>query len=355
MSVTGYQGRPAAVIRRPMVKAGLPRLRRPDGAMQFGIDPERSVLLEGIDEPTERWIGALDGILDIGRLHSEAAIVGVAPRTVAQVLELLADHGLLEDAGADCPGWADLPRDSRDRLVPDLASMTLLDPRPDGGKKILSRRLAATVDVRGGGRVGSAVAALLDAAGVGSVRLVDPGEVRPADLGPAGHRADRLGCPRGTTAPHPAETIELTGPDLVVFASDDGTHSAAGSPPEMLQTPHLLAAVGETSGVVGPLVVPGATACLRCLELARTDRDPHWPGLRAQLRGGRRVTPTPACDVVLATTVAGHAALQALAFLDSGAASSMDGTLHIRLPDGLVRRRSWSQHPACGCGWADTS
>jgi hypothetical protein len=66
------------------------------------------------------------------------------------------------------------------------------------------------------------------------------------------------------------------------------------------------------------------------------------------------VTPTPACDVVLATAVASHAALQVLSFLDSGAAPSMDGTLHIRLPDGLVRRRSWSQHPACGCGWADT-
>ncbi|HEX3826263.1 MAG TPA: hypothetical protein VHV82_03210 [Sporichthyaceae bacterium] len=352
MSVEGCEGGPAAVIRRPMVKAGLPRLRRPDGVMQFGIDPERSVLLEGIDEPTERWIGALDGILDIGRLHTEAVTVGVAPRTAEQVLELLAGQGLLEDAGADCPGWADLPREARDRLVPDLTSMTLLDPRPDGGKKILSRRLTATVEVRGGGRVGSAVAALLDAAGVGSVRLIDPAEVRPADLGPAGHRADRLGCPRGTPAPHLPETIDLDRPDLVVLAADDGTHSA-GNNPETLQTPHLLAAVHETSGVVGPLVVPGRTACLRCLDLARTDRDPHWPGLRAQLRSGRRVTPTPACDVVLATAVASHAALQALSFLDSGAASSMDGTLHIRLPDGLVRRRSWSQHPACGCGWAD--
>jgi hypothetical protein len=231
--------------------------------------------------------------------------------------------------------------------------MTLLDPRPDGGKQTLSRRLTGRVEVHGGGRVGSAVAGLLEAAGVGSVGLIDPGQVRPADLGPAGHRPDRLGRPRGT-GPRPTPgTDGPEPPDLIVLAADDGVHPA----PDLrtAQLPHLIAGVCETSGVVGPLVVPGRTACLRCLDLARTDRDPHWPGLRAQLRGGRRVVPTPACDVVLATTVAGHAALQALAFLDTGAASSMDGTLHIRLPDGLLRRRSWSQHPACGCGWAESS
>jgi hypothetical protein len=103
------------------------------------------------------------------------------------------------------------------------------------------------------------------------------------------------------------------------------------------------------------MVVPGATCCLRCLDLTRADRDPAWPALAAQLRATGRHTgaPSPACDVVLATTVASHAALQALAFLDTGTATTVDATLHIDLPEGRVRRRSWVRHPACGCGWAD--
>ncbi len=148
----------------------------------------------------------------------------------------------------------------------------------------MSRRLAAHVEVRGGGRVGSAVAGLLEAAGVGTVRLVDPGEVRPADLGPAGHRAERLGRPRGTAKSAPGEV------DLVVLASDDGLPPSGDLP----EGPHLVVGVCETGGAVGPLVVPGRSACLRCLDLSRTDRDPAWPVVQAQLRAGRSVLPIPA-------------------------------------------------------------
>jgi hypothetical protein len=40
----------------------------------------------------------------------------------------------------------------------------------------------------------------------------------------------------------------------------------------------------EGTGVVGPLVLPGGTACAGCLELGRADRDPGRPRLLAQWR-----------------------------------------------------------------------
>ena len=71
--------------------------------------------------------------------------------------------------------------------------------------------------------------------------------------------------------------------------------------------------------------------------------------LPCQHRANRRVA---ACDTVLATAVAAHAALQALAFLDGDPAPpAVDGTLEISQADGRVRRRSWGVHPACGCSW----
>jgi hypothetical protein len=121
--------------------------------------------------------------------------------------------------------------------------------------------------------------------------------------------------------------------------------------------PHLVATVRETTGVVGPLVLPGRSSCLMCHDLTRADRDPAWPQLAAQLATEpspfaepRRVRP---CDAVLATAEAVHAVLQALTFLAGGTPSTLDGTLEIGLPEGTVRRRSWRRHPACGCAWAD--
>jgi bacteriocin biosynthesis cyclodehydratase domain-containing protein len=139
--------------------------------------------------------------------------------------------------------------------------------------------------------------------------------------------------------------------DLAVVAP------AASTPvPEVLaavrRVPHLLVVVRETTASVGPLVHPGVTACLRCLHLARADRDPRWAELSAQLAGGGREV--DACDVVLATIAASLAAAQVLAHVggDRRRVSTIGGVLQFDLGDGRLRRRSVAPHPACGCGAA---
>ena len=127
--------------------------------------------------------------------------------------------------------------------------------------------------------------------------------------------------------------------------------------PEALKrdnVPHLMAAASEAIGVVGPLVLPGGTACLRCLDLTRAERDPAWPLILAQLGGGG--ADPPACDTVLAAAVAAQATAQALAFIDRpGSASAViNGTLELVLPDWRWRRRTWVPHDRCGCGRRST-
>ena len=80
------------------------------------------------------------------------------------------------------------------------------------------------------------------------------------------------------------------------------------------RVPHLAVSADEAIGVVGPLVIPGRTACLRCLDLTRAERDPAWPLILAQL-DGREPNPC-ACDAPLAAAVAAQAAAQVLAFID---------------------------------------
>jgi hypothetical protein len=106
--------------------------------------------------------------------------------------------------------------------------------------------------------------------------------------------------------------------------------------------------VRETTGVIGPLVLPGRSSCLRCAHLHRCDRDPAWPALAAQLRSAPPDR-LEAQDTALTLAVAGLTAVQALAHLDGAAAQTVDGTLELALPDCLVRRRSWAIHPLCAC------
>src|SRR5205814_1262273 len=46
---------------------------------------------------------------------------------------------------------------------------------------------------------------------------------------------------------------------------------------------HITVTVRDGAVVVGPLVPPAGSPCLRCVDLHRVDRDPAWPALAAQL------------------------------------------------------------------------
>lgn len=349
---------------RPQLKPGLRRMWRDDGTLQIGLEPGRAIVLAGLGPAAAAFVDALDGTRDHAGALATARSLGVDEHTADQALALLASAGALADASGDARPLRDLDPDERDRLQPDLASLALRRSGRPGGDALttLGRRRASVVAVHGAGRVGASVATVLAAAGVGHVVVIDPGVATPPDAAPAGISLLDTGVSRQAAAAAAMRRVapatradppyRRSLPDLAILAP------SGARDPELLHTlqragvPHLLALVRETTGVVGPLVLPGRSSCVRCHDLHRTDRDPAWPRLVAQLAAGRPRGPV-ACDVALATAVAAHAALQALALLDGEPApSAVDGTLEIGLPDGRVRRRSWSPHPACGCRWA---
>jgi bacteriocin biosynthesis cyclodehydratase domain-containing protein len=105
---------------------------------------------------------------------------------------------------------------------------------------------------------------------------------------------------------------------------------------------------GAERVVVGPLVLPGRSPCLRCLDLRRADRDPAWAHVVAQLVQ-RRHTTAP-LETGSATMAGGLAALQVVGHLDGQVVPAAVGrTLEVVLPHGLVERRRWAAHPSCGC------
>jgi bacteriocin biosynthesis cyclodehydratase domain-containing protein len=304
---------------RPALPPSLRRLWRGPRTLQIGRDPARALVLDGVGPAEAAFLGLLDGTRERAVALLEAAAVGVPPSEAARLLRLLEGSGLLDDGAGDVTPVRLLPPADRDRLGPDLACWALLRGGTAAAARALARRRAARVAVAGPGRVASAVVDLLGEAGVGRVAARDP----------------------------------ATGDTLAVLCSDDG----ALVPPELRDrlllagVAHLVAETYETLGLVGPLVVPGHSPCLRCLDLHRRDRDPRWPVVAAQLTGP---APVPvSSDSLLAATVAAHAALAAVAHLDDPTAPSpLEGTLtELRLPDGGLRRRRFAAHPACGCAW----
>ncbi|HEX7303024.1 hypothetical protein [Lentzea sp.] len=116
------------------------------------------------------------------------------------------------------------------------------------------------------------------------------------------------------------------------------------------RTPHLAVRVREGVGIVGPLVLPGRTSCLNCADLHRTDHDPAWPVIAAQLVG------KPASsDVLFASGTAALAVVQVLESLVHlrGHAPApppvLNATVELDLVAGVAERRSWYPHPDCQC------
>lgn len=338
---------------RPVLSPAARRLWRDPETLQLGQVPGRAAVLCGLDPVTRQALALLDGTRDRAQVVAAAAAVGCPPSRTALLLDLLAGAGLLEDAGADLGPLAALERAERDRLTADLASLALV--RGDGGLPAARHRAGARVLVLGAGRVGAPLAGLLAAAGVGSVDVLDEVAGAPQDTGVGASGLGDVGRSRGQVARERllgCAPSTAAGPfarvDLVVLAParpDQLEGSRQLVPPGV---PHLLAEVRETVGVVGPMVLPGRTACLHCLDLTRSDLDPDWPVLAAQLSQPSRAR-TP-CDGPLALSVASQAAMQALALLDGTTdPASLGGTLELALPDWRWRRRSWPVHPDCGC------
>lgn len=357
---------------RPAIKSGLLPVWRDRDTLQIGVDSRRAIALTGMGHAAF-LIGLLDGSRDRGQVIAAAAGRGIPPQVSERVLTLLAAGGALDDFPAGT--LRELPAPLRARLAPELATASLAHGDGDGGARFLARRRASLVEIVGERRIARAIARILSTAGVGSIRIsatgpagvqpttVQPITVRPTTAQPtatSARRGDayRLAANRdsqnlgdrtrlaGSTRPA-RHRQPIRSPDLTILVGRQGPELPARLIRD--RVPHLAVAASEAIGVVGPLVIPGKTACLRCLDYVRAANDPSWPLILAQL-STRRAEP-PACDAVLATAVAAQAAAQALTAIDKAPAASaaVNGTLELVLPDWRWRRRTWPVHPACTC------
>lgn len=268
-----------------------PVLALPDGAIQVGWDAP--LVLHDVPAPQSRFLRSAEG----GR-H-----LGVAEqRRHAAVLRRLDKAGLLMRPQAD------------DVHVP-------------------------CVRIHGAGAVGTEAALALARAGV-AVAVVDRdrarGQAAPhlpdPDCGAVALARVRAEVPRADVRGVHA-TADM---DVVISAGPAVSHArellAAGQP-------HLLVECGERGVTVGPMVVPGVTACGICLGLYAAQERPEWPVLALQC-DSRRPHVAPATATVAGALVA-H---EALAFAHGRAT----GQWRVE-PDLVQPVEVRAPHPDCRC------
>ena len=278
------------------LRPGLPVLLRDEDWIQVGADPSECVVLPATPAVRETLAALQAGR---GRLDDE-------------VLAVLAHEGRLCDA----------------RLVhrhdPDPAVRAAVVARHPAPEAAMASRAAYDVQVVGH-RCGTDPAAqdALERVVDLATRLLDQEGVRGGDR-PAGLLLS-IGEPdRGLT--------------------DDWLRDGVA---------HLVVRLLEGIALIGPFVVPGVSACLRCLDAHRTDADPLWPLLLAQLtapvRRGDGV-PEPA-DPALQALAVSWAVRDLTSYVEGRRPATWSATL--RLTPDLAETESiaWLRHPGCGCAW----
>ncbi len=271
--------------------------------MQVGLHPGRALVLHG--QATRELLRHLDGSTPLDQL---AASAGLSPSEVAEVLDGLTAAGLLDG------------------------------PDPHQGER--------AVRLLGSGQLGQRLAELLLDAGV-DVHLADAGDATAvAEGGPLPRSAGRG---RLRSVNHWSKPDHLL---LLTVLAVDTVEVDRVLTEHLLRTdqPHLVLRSSGAGVTVGPFVLPGRTACLRCTDLTRRDADPQWPVLLDQLVRLHR----PATALPLAWA-AGVAARHILAHLDGAVPESAGATLDLDPADHQVRWRLWPRHAACGCTWSTTT
>jgi bacteriocin biosynthesis cyclodehydratase domain-containing protein len=278
---------------KPVLAPGLRVLRRSREELQIGLGPRGRVRLAD-SEPVRRTLGHL--------LRGEA--VPDDPQTRA-VLEALAPV-LVDGVGLLPAGIS----------AGDAAAAALLDPAAYPGR--LDNRRRAIVSVCG-----------------------DLGDADPRPLlAAAGIQPAGDGIPQGAAAALVLRVGEIDRAEL--------------DPLIRSGIPHLLVRMIEGDAVVGPLVEPGRTACLRCIDAHRAVREPHAATLAARhaaARHDRHDGVAEPVDTALATLAVAWAVRDLVTLVDGGRPAAWSSTVHLSATLDSVTRAEWLRHPACGCCW----
>jgi bacteriocin biosynthesis cyclodehydratase domain-containing protein len=298
---------------RPVLRPGLRLVHQPCGGAAL---VERHAVYR-LDPVTSDLLTALDGLCD----HAALLARHPQPEAAAAAWDRLARAGVVVDVETPARLAREVDEGVRPHALREATAVLAYDPA--GAETTWRRRRRARVAVHGRGALTDPIVQLLHRAAVG------------------------VGQPDEAAAPA----------DLTVLTGD---HEPAADVVERLMRegrPHLVARLRGVEGLVGPLVLPGTTTCLRCIDLGRQMRDPAWGTVRDQIATPdptSRLTATPASGVVVAAAAA-LAVAEVLAHVEGRRPSALGTTSTLSLHRPVPEATTWPVQPSCGCAWQEHS
>ena len=246
----------------------------------------------------------------------------------------------------------------QERIAPELGQITWQSGIIDAGVTTLSQRQNVAIDICGDDRLATLLLMLLLGSGVSQTTfaLSNPErEIKVGDLGTGVFVISDLGLNLRNRAKELSRTASLFPISknasaekflTIIFGAPDPAKISA-----LLtsNTPHLfISALDATAIRIGPLVIPGKTPCLRCLELSQLDQSP----LLSQINQARNFAPISQLNLAAGTQVAGLIAQSVLNYLDTGFSELIGSQVIIDTARPCNPQHiAYSIHPACGCAW----
>lgn len=120
------------------------------------------------------------------------------------------------------------------------------------------------------------------------------------------------------------------------------------------RTTHVVVRLVDGGAVLGPFVVPGTTACLRCIDAHACVGDPDHTAVTSRyVRSTQRARAdgTPDLDPVLASVALAWVLRDVVAHLAGREPSTWSRTLHLGAAPTSRSEHEWPRHPRCGCSW----
>lgn len=308
---------PAEIKTRPVMRPEVPLLWRTPTSIQIGDH----VIVDDVSGDAIRWLAGLDGSRTCIDALTSTSVDAPAQRVLAHAAY---QAGALTDSSfaPDCWRWVNL--EHRARVQQDWAAAASaylpLDAvrgdvvTPEG---VVDARWRTHIAVEGAGRLAETVRNAINASGMQLAESVDTANAT-------------IVC-----SPGHSRVVPMTVPSL----------------------PHLHVGTHGSQSVVGPMVVPGRTSCLRCAQLHHRDADPTWPLVAVQWQQHAERAVALAQDHLLVEHCATYALILLRAWVDQPEATDRWGNVAFETDLGshspslaphVVGRPA---HPSCGCTW----
>jgi hypothetical protein len=343
---------------RPSLRPGVHVWWRRIDAVQVRLGAA-SQLITGLPLGSATLFRLLDGTRELSDLVTiVSSSTGLHRQRILDIVTALSSAGVLYDAGA-LPRLDAVAPAARERLRAEALSWI----EGTDAASVFERRRLALVRVLSCDAPTVATALLLAASGVGRFEVsstpTEPELVEAADVLPGGLQISTVGTPRIAAVRNaltdlgaalaPKQSRSVADFALVGRIDSDTTPDQLTTP----DVPYVSTSVFGRTALVGPLVIPGITACSVCEALSRAERDSalhhdetdHFLGATSP-------------DVAAATATqlaATHAAVAVLEYLDATEPAQLPAlaghVLQLEIPGPQMQLSLVRPHPRCGCCW----